>query len=72
MHNDTIRPGVTIGIPGSDQRIDDLRLFYAANNKVSPFDPTIAVSYAAERITTKLPPVAWVYTNKRLAIAVDW
>ncbi len=54
MNNDTIRPGVTIGIPGSGQRIDDLRKFYERDNavQISPFDPTVARSYATERITS--------------------
>jgi len=71
MNNDTIRPGVTIGKPGSGQRIDDLRSFYAANDGVSPFDPTIAMSYWAERITTNHPPLAYVYTSKRIAISLE-
>ncbi len=77
--NDTIRPGVTIGIPGSGQRIADLAEFYSNNDIESPFDPTTAVSYAAERITTNLPPTpahkaftsAYVYTSKRIAISLE-
>ena len=67
--NDTIRPGVTIGIPGSGQRIDDLREFYSQNDIESPFDPTIAVSYAAERITSNRPTI--LYNHLRQPIHME-
>lgn len=51
-NNDTIRKGITIGVPGSGQRIADLAAFYARSNavEVSAFNPCKAVSYAAESV----------------------
>lgn len=69
--NDTIRPGVTIGIPGSGQRIEDLTEFYSHNDIESPFDPSIAVSYAAERLTSNRPSISYVYNHLRQPLSLE-
>lgn len=69
--NDTIRKGITLGPPGSDQRIADLRVFYSRDHKLSAFDPTVTMSYGTEQLTGTLSSVTYVYNHMRKPVSLE-